>query len=1332
MGLASITNNIITDTSIPSTSVITGTLGTGQVGYGSAANTIAGSNNLFWNAATNKLGINTPTPTQALQVVGNAIATAFGSALFYSTGTDDLTLGTQGGTQAFSIKATTRNVQIYTGVQPGDSGQRLQVYGDAFIKGSGSDSSTTALSVQNSSSTSLLTVRNDGLVTIPSNLTVNGFLTVNRSGGGILTFQSSLFVEDAVGTVGRLLLSNGGSRLIFQSGSTGLNLFAAANNESNTTSQFRVSGRIVNNAHGIQVNVGTQATGAAIVGTFAATGTHGFDSLNNISAGQLSGVRIAETFTPNLPTQSIRYSGFTFESTISQSGGANGITRGVYINPTLTAVDFRAIEWSNNSGWGLYGEGTANNYLGGSLGIGNTSFAGMNLRVSKNITGSSTGRSVYLSGNFQSDVSIGYGIQTSFGTQDATFTLSDLIYFQAAQGTKGASSTIGTQIGFDSVAMTNGGTNIAFRGQNASASNVWNLYMAGTAANYLNGDLRVNQTGATNAMIFASTTGKTNVVGMRVGGDATQTISMGFFSNQTLNSTVSTEYYSFNSSTDIASGTYTIQRHYSYFASSGVKPVGVTITNMYGFFVENTFIQGNNNYGFYGNIASGTGRWNLYMNGTAANYMNGALLLGGTTSNGEQLQVTGTARISGATRISSTLSLGDDVARATILAGSGSNRGIIIQDNAGGTASVATLTVGNSTANNTGKNDLLLNNNFTGGAASAYTKFLLTGTFTESAGGGITRAIYINTTIGTTNNYRAIEWSNNNGWGLYGAGTAANYLGGTLTVNSQITAGNAQATAGSTILRSTYSSGNISNIGTNGSSGGMSINYGAYNASTSTADAYLSGVGTLSFPRSAYAVESDHRWLSAAAAIVAEGSAVTLTEKMRLYNSGNLVIQDGGTYSDAGQRLQVYGDTLMKGTGNTSASTALSVQNSDGTSYMFARNDGRLVMGSASASGARLELYANNINSLSGVSITSLTITAGPTSFPNSNIGIKTSVLGSTTHNLVIGGDWVLNSTASSSSVYAATTFTPTSSTGTFTSFLATPTINQVGATGTTRGLYINPTLTAAADWRSIEWSNNSGWGLYGAGTAASYFAGNVQIGSATAISNNINLQVTGRQYTLHNVTYSGVGVQTFATVKNVTINQTITGGNGINNQVNTGLNIFSSTQTIPETTTYANIFNYNEYRFDAAGVTLFASQSSGGIRTVSQLTTQNIFGGSINGTMSHVSGIQINGYYNNATGSITPTITNAYQLLINDTGEFGHTFSFTNRWGIYQKGINDRNYFAGNMLLNDTNDTGQILQVTGAIRVNGQRTATSGAASGQFLSINCDGTTYKIALLNP
>ena len=54
--------------------------------------------------------------------------------------------------------------------------------------------------------------------------------------------------------------------------------------------------------------------------------------------------------------------------------------------------------------------------------------------------------------------------------------------------------------------------------------------------------------------------------------------------------------------------------------------------------------------------------------------------------------------------------------------------------------------------------------------------------------------------------------------------------------------------------------------------------------------------------------------------------------------------------------------------------------------------------------------------------------------------------------------------------VTMAATFGPTSGTGTYAQLVLQPTINQTGgANGITRGLYINPTLTSAFDFRAIE-----------------------------------------------------------------------------------------------------------------------------------------------------------------------------------------------------------------------------------------------------------------------
>jgi hypothetical protein len=57
----------------------------------------------------------------------------------------------------------------------------------------------------------------------------------------------------------------------------------------------------------------------------------------------------------------------------------------------------------------------------------------------------------------------------------------------------------------------------------------------------------------------------------------------------------------------------------------------VAPTNAYGFYISTGWVDATNNYGFYGNIPAGTGRWNFYANGTADNYFAGKIGIGTTT-----------------------------------------------------------------------------------------------------------------------------------------------------------------------------------------------------------------------------------------------------------------------------------------------------------------------------------------------------------------------------------------------------------------------------------------------------------------------------------------------------------------------------------------------------------------------------------------------------------------------------------------------------------------------------------------------------------------------------
>jgi collagen type VII alpha len=145
------------------------------------------------------------------------------------------------------------------------------------------------------------------------------------------------------------------------------------------------------------------------------------------------------------------------------------------------------------STYNLYMAGSANNYMAGSLGIGSTSLSAINMRVSKSVTGGTTAFNFVSDGTIGSDVTTNAVLNRAVGiTQAATFTLTNLIYNQAVQGTFGLNSTVTTQSGFVADNTLTGATNnYGFRGSIASGANRYNLYMDGTANNYINGNVGI-------------------------------------------------------------------------------------------------------------------------------------------------------------------------------------------------------------------------------------------------------------------------------------------------------------------------------------------------------------------------------------------------------------------------------------------------------------------------------------------------------------------------------------------------------------------------------------------------------------------------------------------------------------------------------------------------------------------------------------------------------------------------------------------------------------------------------------------------------------------------
>jgi hypothetical protein len=126
----------------------------------------------------------------------------------------------------------------------------------------------------------------------------------------------------------------------------------------------------------------------------------------------------------------------------------------------------------------------------GNINVGASIVNNSAVNINKTATGSATLNGFGTEQVVQSDVSTFRGYNSSLGTQATAFTLGSLSHFRASQGTFGAGSTVTSQSAFVADASLIGaGTNIGFRGAIPAGTNRWNLYMDGTAQNFIGGNL---------------------------------------------------------------------------------------------------------------------------------------------------------------------------------------------------------------------------------------------------------------------------------------------------------------------------------------------------------------------------------------------------------------------------------------------------------------------------------------------------------------------------------------------------------------------------------------------------------------------------------------------------------------------------------------------------------------------------------------------------------------------------------------------------------------------------------------------------------------------------
>jgi hypothetical protein len=280
-------------------------------------------------------------------------------------------------------------------------------------------------------------------------------------------------------------------------------------------------------------------------------------------------------------------------------------------------------------------------------------------------------------------------------------------------------------------------------------------------------------------------------------------------------------------------------------------------------------------------------------------------------------------------------------------------------------------------------------------------------------------------------------------------------------------------------------------------------------------------------------------------------------------------------------------------------------------------------------------------------------------------------------------------------------------------------------------------------------WYTNTNFSLMPAGAGG---VGNLAVGTATAsnrltvsgsadITNALfvgyttaeygeKLRVNGGVTTYHTYSQSG----TLSRVGNVSQLITTTAGGagyygGLTYTAFTGAhdNTFNGSVTIPNSVGIGGINSTASIRFGAANATVTMTQS-GSFRSYDGVSSgiapsATATGGSI----SHVSAFHaLAPYY---VGSNTPTITNYFGLLLNDSAEYSTWVAITNRWGIYQHGSGDNNYFAGKVMVGTTTVPTQLMYVNGTSYFNGNMTVNGTITELSTINIKTNVETLDGAL---
>jgi hypothetical protein len=342
--------------------------------------------------------------------------------------------------------------------------------------------------------------------------------------------------------------------------------------------------------------------GAAVANTYSivsgnATGATSLFGTRNNQVIQSDVTGNYYTYYGNIVTQAASFTlgaAFVYAADSATIGAGSAITNliGFFVGNSFVGgtntYGFRSAIASGTGRWNTYMDGTASNYFAGNLNIGlstqSAKFVSYNTGLASGVVSSNASARF---GNISGSSIIEIGVNSS---GDA--------YIQAARTSDNTAQVLSLQ-------PFGGATTIGGSLTGSSTAQFTKLGLGTTPSNF-----RLIE-------ITSALTGGTNTAGVNVG--------------STINSDSTSSASIFRSNVTTQASAFTLTNLIHFLAIPTTFGAGSTVTNQYGFSAESTLTGATNNYGFYGNIASGTNRWNFYANGTAANYFNGDVLLGTTT-----------------------------------------------------------------------------------------------------------------------------------------------------------------------------------------------------------------------------------------------------------------------------------------------------------------------------------------------------------------------------------------------------------------------------------------------------------------------------------------------------------------------------------------------------------------------------------------------------------------------------------------------------------------------------------------------------------------------------